>query len=723
MQRRLATAAREWLEADREPSFLLRGSQLVRFEASAARSDLALTEHEKAFLEASLSERAEGRAAEEMRLARERELERRSVHRLRALVAVLTIAAAVAAGLTVFAFDQSSSSKHEARIATARQLAAAAVANLDVDPELSILLGLRAVETTRSGNGTALPEAVDALHRAVAASRLVRRIPGAGSAAVAFSPDGSRLATAGSSEVRIWNPATGRRVLTLAAPPSPIHDVAYSPDGSRLATRSEDGTAIVWDARTGKRLLTLPDNAGGGRFSHVSFSPDGTRLATDDTIGGLRIWDLRNRRAVLTIRSSHPLCGIAWSPDGTEIGSGDCGTLYAGATGRVWDARTGRLLFATRRLTGAVLTIQFSPAGRYVALPSLNGTAEVWNTATARLVTTFTGHTGQLNTLAYSPDGGLIATGGTDDTARIWDPITGSQLLVLRGDNGPISDVAFGPDGRTLATASEDGSVRIWNVTTEGSRDWFTLVAHRGGVESVTYSGNGRELLTTGFVDGRAKLWNARTGALVDSFKTPAQPGAGIIPASYRSRISLGTTGPDGEFTARVALDGTAGLYTATGGTLLQFGTEHGGVQGVAFDGKSRRFATGYRDGTVAVWDLASRRPLLRFAAQKGIVEAVGFSPDGTLLGTAGEDSTAKLWDLRTGKELLTLTGHTFGLTDLAFNPSGTRLATASVDGTVRVYVLPVDELMAVARSRLTRGWTADECRRYLNAGRCPKKP
>ena len=265
--------------------------------------------------------------------------------------------------------------------------------------------------------------------------------------------------------------------------------------------------------------------------------------------------------------------------------------------------------------------------------------------------------------------------------------------------------------------------MRIWNVTTAGSRDWFTLAAHPGGVESVTYSGDGHKLLTTGFVDGRTKLWNARTGALIDTYKTPAQPGAGVIPASYRSRISLGATSPDGEFTARVALDGKAGLYTATGETLLQFGTEHGGVQGVAFDGKSRRFATGYRDGTVAVWDLASRRPLLRFAAHKGIVEAVGFSPDGTLLGTAGEDSTAKLWDLRTGKELLTLTGHTFGLTDLAFNPSGTRLATASVDGTVRVYVLPVDELMAVARSRLTRGWTADECRRYLSAGRCPKKP
>ena len=67
--------------------------------------------------------------------------------------------------------------------------------------------------------------------------------------------------------------------------------------------------------------------------------------------------------------------------------------------------------------------------------------------------------------------------------------------------------------------------------------------------------------------------------------------------------------------------------------------------------------------------------------------------------------------------------GHTFALTDVAFSPDGTRLATSSGDGTVRIYVLPLDQLMKVARSRLTRGWTSDECKRYLTGGRCPRNP
>jgi len=73
-----------------------------------------------------------------------------------------------------------------------------------------------------------------------------------------------------------------------------------------------------------------------------------------------------------------------------------------------------------------------------------------------------------------------------------------------------------------------------------------------------------------------------------------------------------------------------------------------------------------------------------------------------------------------TGRQLLVLRGHTLGLTDLAFSPDGTRLATSSNDGTVRVYVLPIDELIELARSRLTRTWTEDECRQYLHLSACP---
>jgi conflict system STAND superfamily ATPase len=156
-QRQLATAAREWLDGGRDPSFLVRGARLERFESMRSGSGLALTPREREFLHASVAEQA-------ARQARERELERRSLRRLRALVAVLASAALVAAGLTVFAFDQRADAERERRTAVARELASAAVANLDEDAERSVLLALEAVEQTRAADGSMLPEAKEALH-------------------------------------------------------------------------------------------------------------------------------------------------------------------------------------------------------------------------------------------------------------------------------------------------------------------------------------------------------------------------------------------------------------------------------------------------------------------------------------------------------------------------------------------------------------------------------
>ena len=196
MSRRLGTAAAGWIEADREPSFLLHGGQLAQFESWAAHAAVAPTAEERTYLDASLEPtggRGGGRASAD---DREIAMERRSARRLRVVVAVVTAAAVVAGLLTVLASNQRNEAQRQTRIATARGLAAAAVSNLDADPELSILLAMRAVETTRSVDGSVLREAEEALHRAVGSSRLVRSLDDPSSGSVSISPDGSRVATA-----------------------------------------------------------------------------------------------------------------------------------------------------------------------------------------------------------------------------------------------------------------------------------------------------------------------------------------------------------------------------------------------------------------------------------------------------------------------------------------------------------------------------------------------
>ena len=144
MRRRLEAEAGEWERAGRDPSFLLRGSRLGQFEAWAEASGLALTSDERDYLTESITAREAESAEEQQRQAKERALERRSIRRLRALVAAMAIAAVIAVALSAVALGQRGRAEERGRLATARELATASQANLEVDPERSVLLALAA---------------------------------------------------------------------------------------------------------------------------------------------------------------------------------------------------------------------------------------------------------------------------------------------------------------------------------------------------------------------------------------------------------------------------------------------------------------------------------------------------------------------------------------------------------------------------------------------------
>jgi WD40 repeat protein len=134
------------------------------------------------------------------------------------------------------------------------------------------------------------------------------------------------------------------------------------------------------------------------------------------------------------------------------------------------------------------------------------------------------------------------------------------------------------------------------------------------------------------------------------------------------------------------------------------------------------------------VWDVsttlntgaATGRELLTLFGHTGIVFSVAFSPDGTRLATASTDSTVKVWNVSPTQgqreEPLTLYGHTGGILRAVFSPDGKRIATASRDGTTRVYALPIADIVAIAKTRVTRTLTTDECQKFLHEEKCPSQ-
>jgi WD40 repeat protein len=112
----------------------------------------------------------------------------------------------------------------------------------------------------------------------------------------------------------------------------------------------------------------------------------------------------------------------------------------------------------------------------------------------------------------------------------------------------------------------------------------------------------------------------------------------------------------------------------------------------------------------------------LALSGHNGEVYAIAFSADGKTIATASTDKTAKLWAADTGKELLTVNTPD-ELTGVAISPDGSHLAVAGYDGTNRIYLLKIEDLVALAKQRVTRSLTIEECQQYLHVEQCPTEP
>ena len=199
-----------------------------------------------------------------------------------------------------------------------------------------------------------------------------------GVSGIAFSPDGKRLATSSyDCTAKVWDAASGRELLrlpsssdlphqcpessiVLRSPDLPhyhvdvVLSVAFSPDGKRLATTSRDNTAKLWDAITGKELLTLRGHEGNVR--HVAFSRDGDRLATAGGDQTARIWDVTSGQLLLTLRGGHrdSIYSVAFSPDGKRLATASAdGTvqIYALYLRELLDLAHRRIALAPPALT------------------------------------------------------------------------------------------------------------------------------------------------------------------------------------------------------------------------------------------------------------------------------------------------------------------------------------------------------------------------------------
>ncbi len=562
---------------------------------------------------------------------------------------------------------------------------------------------------------------------------------------VAFSPDGKRIATASGDAIAIiWDRTSGKKVRSLKGHLDQINDVAFSPDGSLVATAGEDGFVKLWDSATGEELRTFAGHV--GNVEKVAFSRDG-RLATlssaDDSV---RIWDFASGWELRRIEHDR-LTAIAFSPDDTHIATGDLGGELT-----IWNSYSGRKIDKLQAHPTWVTDLTYSPDGRRIATSSYDGTAKVWDVASQSQLFSLSAHTSRetpgglrlVMAVAFSPDGTLIATAA--DAARVWTTIPFEEGVAIPAHTRTIRKVAVSPDGKYLASASQDGSAKVWDAATGKMR--LSFDGHKGAVRGIAFHPTGTQIATASS-DGTAKVWELASQETLRELSH----GAGLNDIAFDHQgTRLATTGDD---STTVIWDIQTGQKLAT----LSGHTDR--VLDVAFSPDGKRVATASQDYSAKVWDTASGDLVKTLGGHAIGLLTVTYSPDGSLIATGSKDKTIILWDAESGAKERTLTGHKASVYDVTFSPDGTRLASgaddgvkfwdvksgdlvesfsgdlahvrsvifasdgrflaaAGADGVIRTLALPVDNLVEVARRRVTRPLTPDECEDYLHMKDCP---
>lgn len=375
---------------------------------------------------------------------------------------------------------------------------------------------------------------------------------------LAFSPDGTRLATVAQDRVIIWDASSGQELITLCCHAFLIREVAFSPDGTRLATAGQEGVAKVWNAETGEALITLAGHT--GAIDSLAFSPTcsgppeaptswcGRYLATGGRDGSLRLWDVSpaGRSELLT---SSGMIG-SFSADGRHMNLVDL-TIPDQAQLHQWEIPSGGEpreieLNVLPPLPSPIVGGDFSLDHRQFAVASYDGVAQVWDGDSGQVVITRTlpispGWTSSIAfipaglrlismdgvnpitiwdvmagkrlfsislpdaVVRFSPGGTQIVTGDVNGAVTIWDGLSGQELFSLEGNSLPVNDVVFSPDGKQLAGGGMDSVIRVWDLETRELV--YNLAGHTSSIFSLDFSPDGK-LLASGSFDGTTKVWD-----------------------------------------------------------------------------------------------------------------------------------------------------------------------------------------------------------------------
>lgn len=383
-------------------------------------------------------------------------------------------------------------------------------------------------------------------------------------------------------------------------------------------------------------------------------------LAADDSHGDpLPPRDALKRLGTVRFRTGDGILSLAYSPDGKYIASGGRNDVV-----RLWEADTGKLVRTFKEHWIWALT--FSPDGKYLATGGANKIARLWDVESGKELFQMRGHKASIKAVTISRDNGTLLTAGDDNTIRLWRVGDGSQVAVVEGHTFGVNAVAVAPNVKNWASGSTDRTLRIW----ENPR----AVMHApSAIQALAYFPDSKTVISAGD-DGFIRTWDIATAKEIRAWK------------GHTGTINHLLLSADGKTLVTGGSDKMVRIWDVTMRTEIRsMQRRQGDCDALAMSADGKFIAAGGSNNTVHRWEIATGNELQNAApTAEGAITGMACSADGNLVAAAYSTNQVQLIDLNSGKERHRLIcGPDDAEVLVAFAPDGKAVATASAPDTI----------------------------------------